>query len=154
MQQVALLANVASPESLLSLTDYGAQLQENISAVKDMIILKRVEAEKSEELHSQVTLQNIKDPSPKESDFSNTQGQHGSSSSHIFPKAKELHEDSSDHEDLIKDLQDFKHLAERTEDWLKKLQQSDDTQETDTQNILTKNKARLQKLKVKKKKDA
>lgn len=159
LQQVALLANVASPESLLSLAENGAQLQENISAVKDMIMLKREEAEstgkpqqvkyakvkKSEDHHSQVTVQ---DPPPKDSDFSNAREQQGKSSSNAFSKAKELHEDSSAHEDFIKDLQDFKHLAEIIEDWLKILQQSVDT-ETDAQNLPAKTKERLQELKVK-----
>lgn len=135
MQQVALLANVASPESLLCLTEDGAQLQENISAVKDMISLKREEAEKlskpqqvnyaqvtkSEDLDSQATVQKIQDPY--------TQGKH---------------------DDFLKDLQNFRHLAESTDDWLKILQQSVDTQETDTQNIPAKTKERLQELQVKK----
>lgn len=164
MQQVALLANMASPESLLSITEEGAQLQKNISAVKNMIILTREEAESlskpqqvkyaqvtmSEDLHSQVTVQKIQDLPTKDRDFSNTQKQQGQSSTHIFSKAKELHEDTSGHEDFIKDLHNFKHLAERTEDWLKKFQQSVDTQETDTQNIPAKTKERLQELKVKK----
>lgn len=163
MQQVSLLARVASPESLLPLTEDGAQLQENIFAVKDLIILKREEAEslskpqqvkyaqvtKSEVPHYPVIVQENQDPSPKESEFSNTQGQQGQSSSHVSPKAKELHKDSSDHEDFIKDLQDFKQLAERTEDWLKQMQQSVDIRETDVQNIAAKTMERLQGLKVK-----
>ncbi|KAK3542500.1 hypothetical protein QTP86_027711, partial [Hemibagrus guttatus] len=75
MQQVTVLANVASPESLLSLAEDGAQLQENISEVRNMIILKKEEAEslnnpqqakyaqvtKSDDLHFQVTVQKIQD---------------------------------------------------------------------------------------------
>lgn len=158
------MANVASPESLLSLIEDGAQLQENISAIKHMIILKREEAEslnktqqvkyaqvtESEDLHSQVTVQKVQDPPPKKRDVSNSQAQQGQSSSHIYPKAKELHEDVADREHLLKDLENFRHLAEMTEEWLKRLQQSVDTQETDTQNIPAKTEERLQELQVKK----
>lgn len=155
MQQVAVLANMASPESLLSLTEGGAQLQENISAVRGMIVMKREEVEnltklrviKSEALHFQGAVQKIQDSPPKKSDFSNIQGPEGQTLSQIF--SKELHEKSSDHEDFLKDLQNFRHLVERIKDNLKKLQQSDDTQKTDTQYILAKMKERLQGLQVK-----
>lgn len=163
MQQVALLGNVASGESLLSLIENGAQLQENISAVKDMISLKREKAErlskpqqfeyaqvtKLDELHCQISVQNMQDSSPNEGDLHYTQGQRGRSPSHVFCQADELREDLSDHDDFIKDLQDFKNLAKRTEDWLKTLQWSHDTQETDTQKIPAKTQERLQELQVK-----
>lgn len=159
-----MLANVASRESLLSLIEDEAQLQESISAVKGMINLKKREAEgisktqefnytqvtKLHELHSHITAQKTQDSSSKESDFSYTQGQHGQSSSQNFAQADKLHKDLSDHEDFIKDLQDFKQLAKNTEDWLKTLQRSHDTQETDTRSVPVKTKEKLQKLKVKK----
>lgn len=159
-----MLANVASPESLLSLAEDRAKLQENISEVMDMIILKKEEAKspnkpqqvkyvqvtKSDDVHYQVTVQKIQDPPPEKHDFSTTQGQLDQLSSNIFPIAKELLEDSSDHEDFLKDLQNFRQLVERTEDSLKRLQQLVDTQETDTQNIPAKMMERLQELQVKK----
>ncbi|KAK2864041.1 hypothetical protein Q7C36_003195 [Tachysurus vachellii] len=164
MQQVAMLANVANPESLLSLAEDGAQLHEFISEVRNMILLKKKEAEspskpqqvkyaqvtKSDDIHFKVTVQKIQDPPPEKNDFSNTQEEQDQSSSDISKEiqAKDIHEDSLELEDFLKDLQNFRHLLQRTEDSLKRLQQSVDTQETDTQNITAKGMERLQGLQV------
>ncbi|GAA6103692.1 nesprin-2 [Tachysurus ichikawai] len=164
MQQVAMLANVANPESLLSLAEDGAQLHECISEVRNMILLKKKEAEspskpqqvkyaqvtKSDDIHFKVTVQKIQDPPPEKNDFSNTQEEQDQSSSDISKEiqAKDIHEDSLELEDFLKDLQNFRHLLERTEDSLKIFQQSVDTQETDAQNITAKGMERLQGLQV------
>lgn len=163
-----MLANVANPESLLSLAEDGAQLHECISEVRNMILLKKKEAEspskpqqvkyaqvtKSDDIHFKVTVQKIQDPPPEKNDFSNTQEEQDQSSSDISKEiqAKDIHEDSLELEDFLKDLQNFRHLLERTEDSLKIFQQSVDTQETDAQNITAKGMERLQGLQVKKNK--
>ncbi|XP_062858585.1 nesprin-2a [Trichomycterus rosablanca] len=114
-QQLTILANLASPENLQSLTEDAALLQENIYAAGDMIILMRERTES----HCQPQEPQIINTD----DLSNSQGVHDQLSAQC--KTDEMQKDALN--DYTVELQEFKCLAESTGAWLNTLQHRVDT---------------------------
>ncbi|XP_017539502.1 nesprin-2 isoform X2 [Pygocentrus nattereri] len=121
LQQVALLTSVASPESLNTLAEEGARLQESICATKEMIVLKRKQADslnnakdtEREDLNSQgCTVQRTQDLPPMQSNLSDTQHPQGQfSSSH---KTEDSPQESKENEKPLEEPPDVTDLKEST----------------------------------------
>ncbi|XP_036438507.1 LOW QUALITY PROTEIN: nesprin-2 [Colossoma macropomum] len=122
LQQVALLTSVASPESLNTLAEEGARLQENICTAKEMIVLRRKQADglnnandtEREGLNSQgSTVQRTQDLPPIQPDLSDTQHPQGQflSSSH---KTEDSPHESKENEKTLEEPPDVTHLEEST----------------------------------------
>ncbi|XP_072538856.1 nesprin-2a isoform X2 [Salminus brasiliensis] len=127
LHNLALLSNVASPESLHTLTEDGARLQESIFAAKKMIILRREQAEHLrkpqvkdaedkgiEDLNFKVsTVQRTQDALPLQPNFIDPQHPQGEAALSCH-KTEESPKESSAHNDFLEEMQDFTHKAEST----------------------------------------
>ncbi|KAL6486315.1 hypothetical protein MHYP_G00057070 [Metynnis hypsauchen] len=123
LQQVALLTSLASPESLNTLAEEGVRLQESICATKEMIVLKRKQADslnnakdtEREDLNSQgCTVQRTQDLPPMQSNLSQSDTQHPQGQFSSSHKTEDSPQESKENEKPLEEPPDVTHLEEST----------------------------------------
>ncbi|KAI4900991.1 hypothetical protein NFI96_032985 [Prochilodus magdalenae] len=151
LQQVTLLANVASPESLTTLVEEGVRLQESIYAVKEMIMLKKEQTacfnNAKETLNKDVDshglpVQGSQNLVPMQPNLTDTQHPQSFSTSHKTKRSAQ----GSKENPSPQEMQDTTHLEESTGSLASRLQVG--IRDTDTQKTQEDIKENLKGLQV------